>query len=80
MDNQNSGFLRLFFEDHLLSIFELHMHFKIFEDLTFVDDKLPTKTMKITSLKNLYSMYTVYYYHGFTMSRNSFEDRRPYYY
>ena len=26
----------------------------IFEDLIFVDDKLPAKKVKITSLKNLY--------------------------
>ena len=30
------------------------MHCDCFEDLIFVDDKLPAKTAKITSLKNLY--------------------------
>ena len=28
--------------------------FKKFEDLIFVDEKLPVKTAKITSLENLY--------------------------
>ena len=28
--------------------------FKNYEDLIFVDDKLPAKTAKITSLENLY--------------------------
>ena len=31
---------------------------KNLEDLIFVDDKLPTKTKKITSLKNLYAFST----------------------
>ena len=34
-----------------------HMYYeclKIFNDSIFVDDKLPTKTAKITSLENLY--------------------------
>ena len=39
----------------------LHMHcdcFKNFKDLIFVDDKLPAKTAKIMSLKNLYACGT----------------------
>ena len=46
------------FKDHLLSTLELHMHcdcFKKFEDLIFVDDKLPAKTAKIMPLENLYA-------------------------
>ena len=52
-----SGFI---FENHLLSTLELHMHCECFEDLIFVDDKLPAKKAKITSLENLICTHTVF--------------------
>ena len=51
MTNIYIGFI---FEDHLLSAFVFHMHCDSFKNLIFVDDKLPAKTAKITSLKNLH--------------------------
>ena len=50
-------FCGFIFEDHLLSTLSsicIVIVFKNFEDLIFVDDKLSTKTAKITSLENLY--------------------------
>ena len=59
VDDQNPGFLRFIFEDHLSSTLKLHiMHcdcFKNFKDSVFVDYKLPAKKAKIKSLKNLYA-------------------------
>ena len=37
-----------------------------FEDLIFVGDKLPAKTVKITSLKNLY-LYSIHVYVTFRL-------------
>ena len=54
-------FCGFIFEDHLLSILEFHLHCDcLFENLIFVDDKLPMKTAKIMSLENLYA-YGNYY-------------------
>ena len=53
----------------MLSTLELHMHcdcFKKFEDLIYVDDKLPAKTAKITSLENLYMYSMLYVLHAYT--------------
>ena len=53
VDYRNLGFSWFYFR---LSTLVLHIHcdcFKKFEDLIFVDDKLPAKTAKITSLENL---------------------------
>ena len=38
----------------LLSHLEHQVYYNCFEDLNFVDDKLPMKTARFTSLKNLY--------------------------
>ena len=48
------NFCGFIFKDHLSSTLELQMHcecFQIFEDLIFADKKLPTKTIKIVSLR-----------------------------
>ena len=50
VDDRNPGFSRFYFQDHLLSTLVLHMHCDCFENLIFVDDKLPAKTAKIISL------------------------------
>ena len=55
-DDRNPGFI---YKDHLLPTHA----FKKVEDLIFVDDKLPVKTAKITSLENLYK-YSINFLHA----------------
>ena len=63
-NDPNLGFQQLFlwiFCYHTLCITTVLQNFK---DLNFVDDKLPAKTVKFTSLENLYVYGILSHYRG----------------